>query len=98
MLFRSTLTITIELDRMVLAREKKKILRTNDVIDVLSSLGYNVELTLESATISNFRYPNKGTWKFKLKNKSNNLKKKSKKMLDVALSEKEETKFESGTN
>ena len=48
----NTLTITIELDRMVLAREKKKILRTNDVIDVLYSLGYNVELTLESATIS----------------------------------------------
>lgn len=62
------LTFEIEMEPVKLAKHKKLCLFTQDVVDLLKPMGYDVQSVLQHASASNFRLPHKGEWKFLLKN------------------------------
>lgn len=62
------LIIELEMEPIKLAKDKKTCLFTQDVVDLLKTMGYDVQSVLQHASASNFRFPHKGEWKFLLKN------------------------------
>lgn len=58
------LTVHIEMEKISLARDKKSCMYTQDVVDLVKNMGYDVQSVLQHASISNFREPFIGEWKF----------------------------------
>lgn len=76
------LTITLELEPIKVGADKRKTLFTQDVVELLLEMGYDVQSVVQHSRISNFRSPARSTWKFALKKQLKKLKVK-KPSLDV---------------
>lgn len=68
------LTITLELSPVKTAIDKRINYFTQDVVELLKQMGYDVLSVIQHGRISNYRSPHEATWKFALKKQFKKLK------------------------